>query len=49
MVNQAMQDAGIDKAVTLMVGDRDEDRNAAHAAGVVFMWADEFFGRAGRS
>ncbi|MEP0806553.1 MAG: HAD-IIIA family hydrolase [Chloroflexota bacterium] len=28
---------------TVFVGDRDEDRTAAEAAGVRFMWADEFF------
>lgn len=28
---------------TLYVGDRDEDREAARAAQVNFMWADEFF------
>jgi D-glycero-D-manno-heptose 1,7-bisphosphate phosphatase len=27
----------------LMVGDREEDRGAAEAAGVRFAWADEFF------
>lgn len=30
---------------TLMVGDSEEDRQAALSAGVDFEWADEFFGR----
>lgn len=30
---------------TLMVGDSNEDRDAADAAGCGFVWADDFFGR----
>lgn len=30
----------------LMIGDSEEDRLAAKAAGIDFVWADEFFGRA---
>ncbi len=42
----AMIDWDVKPHECLMVGDRDEDRLAAEAAGVAFMWAKEFFGRA---
>ena len=33
----------------VMIGDRDEDANAATAAGVLFEWADDFFARVGEA
>lgn len=45
MIKAAMVDHQIFKSV-LMVGDSEEDEQAARAAGVDFIWADEFFGRA---
>lgn len=46
MIHQAIEDFGIkDKSKVLMVGDRDEDREAARLAGVDFAWAKDFFGR----
>lgn len=44
MLKELMRAAGVTSAV--MVGDSDDDRKAADAAGVAFRWADEFFGRA---
>ena len=41
MLLQAIADAGVMAAQTLMVGDRDEDAGAA--AGCAFMWAKDFF------
>lgn len=43
MLLQAMQARNIQPHETLMVGDRDEDQQAAEAAGCGFMWANEFF------
>lgn len=43
MLQEAMEDAGISPQETLMVGDRPEDKQAAEAAGVAFLWADEYF------
>lgn len=43
MLLRIIQDAGEDLSDVLYVGDRDEDEQAAHNAGVTFMWADEFF------
>ncbi len=43
MLLEAVKASGESLADTLMVGDRDEDMNAAKAAGVAFQWADEFF------
>jgi len=45
MLLQAMADAGVTPADTLMVGDTESDRQAAENAGCAFAWADEFFGR----
>lgn len=45
MLKLAMQFVGAEKAETVMVGDRDEDEQAAAAAGVKFIHADEFFER----
>lgn len=45
MLIQAMIDAGVGPDDTIMVGDRDEDEKAAHAAGVHFVHADDFFNR----
>ncbi len=45
MLLAAMKAAEVEPAQTLMVGDRDEDREAAEAAGVRFIHAAEFFGR----
>lgn len=44
MLLQAMSDANMSAATTVMVGDSDEDRQAAAAAGVQFIHAKEFFG-----
>lgn len=46
MLHQAMADFQVRPHECLMVGDREEDRLAAEAAGVAFVWAKEFFGRA---
>lgn len=46
MLTEAMASVGCTPDETLMVGDSDEDRLAAEAAGCAFQWADEFFGRA---
>jgi D-glycero-D-manno-heptose 1,7-bisphosphate phosphatase len=43
MLWEAMNDADILPEDTLMVGDRDEDEQAAKAAGVDFIHADEYF------
>jgi len=43
MLLQAMADAGARPERTLFVGDREEDREAAAAAGCAFAWAAEFF------
>jgi D-glycero-D-manno-heptose 1,7-bisphosphate phosphatase len=43
MLWSIMEGLGVGKDHTLMVGDRDEDRGAAAAAGVDFMDAGEFF------
>lgn len=44
MLLEAMQDFEATAEQTLMVGDRDEDRDAAQAAGCSFQWSHEFFG-----
>lgn len=46
MLLQAMRDCGANPTETLYVGDRDEDRGAARAAGCRFASANEFFSRA---
>lgn len=46
MLLDAMKDAGALPEHTLMVGDGDEDEQAAAAAGCAFQRADAFFGRA---
>lgn len=43
MILRAMEDYQVQPHECLMVGDRDEDRLAAEAAGVAFVWADKFF------
>lgn len=43
MLLKAMQDANFSAHETLMVGDSDEDEQAAMAAGCSFMHADRFF------
>ena len=45
MLIQAMQDRGVSAAETLYVGDRDEDKGAARAAGCQFSDARDFFNR----
>ena len=45
MLIQAMRDAGVTPAETLMIGDRPEDQQAAAAAGCSFIWAQKFFAR----
>ena len=47
MLLQAMKDAGVTASNAVMIGDRDEDEQAAIAAGVEFIHADEFFARKG--
>ena len=46
MLIQVMWDAHMEPCETLMVGDRDEDEEAAYRAGCAFAWASVFFGRA---
>lgn len=43
MLLEAMATCGCTPEETLMVGDRDEDEAAAHAAGVSFIHANQFF------
>lgn len=43
MLLEIMSALGIRDDLTLYIGDRDEDREAARAAQVNFMWADDFF------
>lgn len=43
MILAAVAVSGVTLAETVMIGDRDEDRLAAEAAGVDFVWADDFF------
>ena len=43
MLRQAMQDAGVNPSQTLYVGDSEDDRGAAKAAGCAFAWAAAFF------
>ncbi len=43
MILQAMKEYNASPEEVLMVGDRPEDKQAAHAAGVDFAWANEFF------
>lgn len=45
MLQHLMIVTGWSKAVTLMVGDSDEDKGAAEAVGCDFMWAWQFFKR----
>lgn len=45
MLIEAMYLAGVPSHHTLMVGNDDEDRLAAEAAGCAFEWANVFFGR----
>jgi len=44
MLQEAMNDFETDQHETLYVGDREEDEQAAKAAGVAFVWASTFFG-----
>jgi HAD superfamily hydrolase (TIGR01662 family) len=43
MLLQAMTDAGVMPEQTLFVGDSEDDRTAAQAAGCAFLWARDFF------
>lgn len=45
MLLEAMKNAEVSPAKTVMIGDSPEDFEAAKAAGVDFVWAYEFFGR----
>lgn len=45
MLTYAMQLKHVARGDTLMIGDSEEDQQAATAAGCDFMWAWEFFGR----
>lgn len=45
MLRYAMSRKEVAPEHTLMIGDSDEDQQAAAAAGCDFMWAHEFFGR----
>lgn len=47
MILKALDDFNVAPENALMIGDRDEDRKAADAAGVPFAPADKFFGRSG--
>jgi HAD superfamily hydrolase (TIGR01662 family) len=44
MLLAAMRYVNVRPHNTIMVGDRDEDRAAAEAAGCAFTWAEDFFG-----
>lgn len=44
MLLQAMSDAGVTPSQTLMVGNSEDDRGAAAAAGITYQTMDEFFG-----
>lgn len=44
MIHAAAKDLGIDLKKSIMVGDRDSDKEAARNAGVKFHWAHVFFG-----
>lgn len=46
MLVYAMSRKEVAASDTLMIGDSEEDQQAAAAAGCDFMWAHEFFGRA---
>ena len=43
MIQEAMLRENVKPEQTLMVGDRDEDKGAAKAAGAQFAWASDFF------
>lgn len=43
MIHYFEKEHGIDLSRSLMVGDRDTDKMAAHRAGVKFMWTKDFF------
>lgn len=43
MLIEAMEHFGIDRQDTVMVGDREEDKGAAEAAGCDFQWAWDYF------
>src|SRR5260370_32354391 len=43
MLIEAMRHEDVTPDQTIMIGDRPEDEQAARAAGVDFMWADDFF------
>lgn len=44
MLLKLIKDAGINPWEAMMIGDRDEDRDAAKAAGCLFCWSKDFFG-----
>ncbi len=44
MLIEAMDFFGVDRQDTLMIGDREEDKEAAENAGCSFVWAWDFFG-----
>lgn len=44
MLQELMLVAGVEPEQTLFVGDQDSDKQAAEAAGVEFIYAEEFFG-----
>jgi len=44
MLLEAIKMSGESREDTLMVGDREEDKLAAEAAGCSFQWAWEYFG-----
>jgi histidinol phosphatase-like enzyme len=45
MLNDAIADYNLDRKQTIMVGDRDSDREAAKRANVKYYDAKEFFNR----
>jgi D-glycero-D-manno-heptose 1,7-bisphosphate phosphatase len=45
MLQSIMRHLGFWPVSTIMIGDMESDRDAAAAAGVRFVWADEFFNR----
>lgn len=43
MIHAAEKDLNLDLKRSIMIGDRESDKEAAHRAGVKFQWAEEFF------
>lgn len=44
MLLRILEQSGVSAKAALFVGDLDKDREAAHRAGIAFIWAKDFFG-----